>query len=166
MSNKLSDNKKLYSLIAVAALGYFVDIYDLIVFNVVKNESLKAIGISGEALKNSEIYLFNVQMTGMLLGGILWGVLGDKKGRISVLFGSIFLYSFANIANAFVSTIDGYAMWRFIAGLGLWNNDYSNIWCFRSCSCWLSGQKLWMANHIYYWWMHGISPTIIESWSF
>ncbi|MFN3444634.1 MAG: MFS transporter [Bacteroidia bacterium] len=119
MSNKLSDNKKLYSLIAVAALGYFVDIYDLIVFNVVKNESLQAIGITGDALKNSEIYLFNVQMTGMLLGGVLWGILGDKKGRISVLFGSIFLYSFANIANAFVTTLDGYALWRFIAGLGL-----------------------------------------------
>jgi len=119
MSNKLSDNKKLYSLIAVAALGYFVDIYDLIVFNVVKNESLQAIGITGDALKNSEIYLFNIQMTGMLLGGLLWGILGDKKGRISVLFGSIFLYSVANIANAFITTLDGYAMWRFIAGLGL-----------------------------------------------
>ena len=112
-------NKKLFSLIAVAALGYFVDIYDLIVFNVVKNESLKALGFFGEALKNNEIYLFNVQMTGMLLGGILWGILGDRKGRVSVLFGSIFLYSVANIANAFVTSIESYALWRFIAGLGL-----------------------------------------------
>lgn len=112
-------SKKVYPLIIVAALGYFVDIYDLIVFNVVKNESLMALGFSGDALKNNEIYLFNMQMTGMLLGGILWGILGDKKGRVSVLFGSIFLYSVANIANAFVETIDQYAFWRFVAGLGL-----------------------------------------------
>lgn len=115
----MNNDKKVIPLIIVAALGYFVDIYDLIVFNVVKNESLMALGFSGEALKNNEIYLFNVQMTGMLLGGILWGILGDKKGRVSVLFGSIFLYSIANIANAFVTTIDQYAFWRLIAGLGL-----------------------------------------------
>jgi MFS family permease len=114
-----TNNTKVYSLIAVAALGYFVDIYDLIVFNVVKNESLKALGFSGEELKNSEIYLFNVQMTGMLIGGLIWGILGDKKGRISVLFGSIFMYSLANIANAFVGSIESYAFWRFVAGLGL-----------------------------------------------
>lgn len=110
---------KIYTLIVVASLGYFVDIYDLIVFNVVKNESLTALGFSGEALKNSEIYLFNLQMTGMLLGGLLWGILGDKRGRVSVLFGSILLYSIANIANAMITTIEGYAFWRFIAGLGL-----------------------------------------------
>jgi len=115
----MEKNKSVYPLIIVASLGYFVDIYDLIVFNVVKNESLMALGFSGEALKNNEIYLFNLQMTGMLLGGILWGILGDKKGRVSVLFGSIFLYSVANIANAFVTTIDQYAFWRFTAGLGL-----------------------------------------------
>ncbi len=106
-------------LIAVAALGYFVDIYDLIVFNVVKNESLQALGFSGQELQNKEIYLFNLQMTGMLLGGIIWGILGDIKGRVSVLFGSIFLYSIANIANAFVTSIDQYAFWRLVAGLGL-----------------------------------------------
>jgi MFS family permease len=115
----MEKNKKVYLLIIVAALGYFVDIYDLIVFNVVKNESLMALGFSGEELKNSEIYLFNLQMTGMLLGGLIWGVLGDMKGRVSVLFGSIFLYSAANIANAFVTSIDQYAFWRFMAGLGL-----------------------------------------------
>lgn len=112
-------DRKTYMLIAVAALGYFVDIYDLIVFNVVKNESLKDLGFSGEALKNNEIYLFNFQMTGMLIGGLLWGVWGDKKGRISVLFGSILMYSIANIFNAFVTSIEQYAFWRFIAGLGL-----------------------------------------------
>jgi putative MFS transporter len=119
MNTLQPDNKKLYTLIAVAALGYFVDIYDLIVFNVVKNESLQAIGYSGVDLKNAEIFLFNVQMTGMLLGGILWGILGDKKGRVSVLFGSIFLYSIANVANAFVTNIEQYAFWRLLAGLGL-----------------------------------------------
>lgn len=115
----MEKKKNVYMLIAVAALGYFVDIYDLIVFNVVKNESLLALGFSGVELQNQEIYLFNLQMTGMLLGGLIWGILGDIKGRVSVLFGSIFLYSVANIANAFVTTIDQYAFWRLIAGLGL-----------------------------------------------
>ena len=102
--------------ILVAALGYFVDIYDLILFNVVKKESLSALGLTGES---NEIFLFNCQMAGMLFGGILWGVLGDKKGRLSVLFGSILMYSLANISNAFVQTLDSYAGVRFIAGLGL-----------------------------------------------
>lgn len=103
----------------VAALGYFVDIYDLIVFNVVKNESLQALGFTGEALKTNEIYLFNLQMTGMLLGGLIWGIMGDKRGRVSVLFGSILLYSVANILNAFVTNMDQYALIRLIAGIGL-----------------------------------------------
>jgi putative MFS transporter len=115
----MTQTKNVYSLVIVAALGYFVDIYDLIVFNVVKNESLQALGFAGEALKNNEIYLFNMQMTGMLVGGVLWGILGDKKGRVSVLFGSIFLYSIANILNAFVTNIDQYAFLRLLAGLGL-----------------------------------------------
>lgn len=106
-------------LIIVASLGYFVDIYDLIVFNVVKKESLEALGYFGEAFKEHEISLFNFQMIGMLLGGILWGVFGDKRGRISVLFGSIFLYSAANIANAFVTDVNTYAVCRFLAGIGL-----------------------------------------------
>lgn len=106
-------------LIIVAALGYFVDIYDLIVFNVVKNESLQALGFVGEALKTNEIYLFNLQMTGMLIGGVLWGIMGDKRGRVSVLFGSILMYSVANILNAFVVNIEQYAIIRFIAGIGL-----------------------------------------------
>lgn len=106
-------------LIIVAALGYFVDIYDLIVFNVVKNESLQALGFVGDALKTNEIYLFNLQMTGMLIGGVLWGIMGDKRGRVSVLFGSILMYSVANILNAFVVNIEQYAIIRFIAGIGL-----------------------------------------------
>jgi len=110
-----------YFIIAVAACGYFVDIYDLILFNVVKKESLEAImqGATADAIKSSGIFLFNIQMTGMLIGGILWGVLGDKRGRISVLFGSILLYSAANIINAFVTSMPVYMVVRFIAGMGL-----------------------------------------------
>lgn len=112
-------SKSVNRLIVVAALGYFVDIYDLIVFNVVKKESLESLGFTGEAFRQQEISLFNFQMIGMLLGGILFGVFGDKKGRISVLFGSIFIYSAANIANAYVDNITAYAICRFIAGIGL-----------------------------------------------
>ncbi len=111
-------NKKLTFLIVVAALGYFVDIYDLIVFNVVKQESLLDFITAGE-MDKTDTFLFNCQMTGMLLGGLIWGVLGDKKGRISVLFGSIILYSLANIANAFVTDVPSYALMRFLAGIGL-----------------------------------------------
>jgi putative MFS transporter len=110
---------KNFWLVTIAALGYFVDIYDLIVFNVVKNSSLVALGADGETLKSHEILLFNLQMTGMLIGGLIWGIIGDKKGRVAVLFGSIFLYSVANIANAFVVDIFQYGIARFIAGIGL-----------------------------------------------
>jgi MFS family permease len=108
-------------IIVVAALGYFVDIYDLILFNVVKKESLEQIMAlnSAEERKNTGIFLFNMQMTGMLIGGILWGIWGDKKGRLSVLFGSILLYSAANIINAFVTNVSSYAIVRIIAGIGL-----------------------------------------------
>jgi predicted MFS family arabinose efflux permease len=107
-------------LIVVAALGYFVDIYDLILFNVVKKESLIALGFSNPAeIKQISVSLFNWQMGGMLVGGILWGILGDKKGRLKVLFGSILLYSVANVLNAFVTDIPSYAAIRFIAGIGL-----------------------------------------------
>jgi putative MFS transporter len=109
-------------LIIVAALGYFVDIYDLVLFNVVKKESLEYIqqlrGIDID-VKNTGIFLFNCQMFGMLIGGILWGVWGDKKGRISVLFGSILMYSLANIVNAFTFDVSSYAVIRVIAGIGL-----------------------------------------------
>lgn len=119
--NDKKSNFTTYFIIVVAALGYFVDIYDLILFNVVKKESLEMIlpGVSPEVLKDKGIFLFNMQMTGMLLGGLLWGVWGDKKGRLSVLFGSILLYSVANILNAFVTTIPMYAIVRVVAGIGL-----------------------------------------------
>ncbi len=109
-----------FLLVLVAALGYFVDIYDLVLFNVVKRESLEFIlGAGNPNIKDVGINLFNWQMVGMLVGGILWGVWGDKKGRITVLFGSILLYSAANVANAFTTDLTSYAIVRFIAGVGL-----------------------------------------------
>ncbi|WP_192822656.1 MFS transporter [Rufibacter sp. LB8] len=115
-----SSTKILNTAVIVAALGYFVDIYDLVLFSIVRIASLKELGITDPArLLEDGVRLINMQMLGMLLGGIFWGVLGDKKGRISVLFGSIFLYSAANIANGFVTDIEMYAWLRFIAGVGL-----------------------------------------------
>ena len=105
--------------VIVAALGYFVDIYDLLLFSIVRKPSLESLGFSGSELTQTGLFLHNTQMFGMLLGGILWGVLGDKRGRLSVLFGSIALYSVANIANAFVHSAESYAFFRFFAGLGL-----------------------------------------------
>jgi len=106
-------------MVIVAALGYFVDIYDLTLFNIVRVPSLKALGFSGADLLVQGKYLLNMQMLGMVTGGILWGILGDKKGRLSVLFFTILIYSLANIANAFVTTIGQYAFMRFVAGFGL-----------------------------------------------
>jgi MFS family permease len=105
--------------VLVAALGYFVDIYDLILFSIVRVRSLTAIGVAPDQLLPTGVLLLNMQMTGMLLGGIAWGVLGDKKGRLSVLFGSIIMYSIANLVNAMVVTVPQYAVMRFIAGVGL-----------------------------------------------
>jgi MFS family permease len=105
--------------VLVAALGYFVDIYDLLLFSIVRIPSLKDLGIGESEVKNIGLHLLNVQMIGMLLGGIFWGVLGDKRGRLSVLLGSILMYSLANIANGFVQTVQQYEILRFIAGVGL-----------------------------------------------
>ncbi len=116
MASQIRANKNIVLLIIVASLGYFVDIYDLILFNIIKKESLEALNID---FKTYETVLFRWQMAGMLFGGVLWGIWGDKKGRVSVLFGSILIYSVANIANAFVESLWAYKMWRFIAGLGL-----------------------------------------------
>lgn len=105
--------------VIISAIGYFVDLYDLILFNVVKEKSLADLGFTGEAYKKLEVSLLNYQMWGMLAGGLIWGILGDRKGRASVLFGSILMYSLANIANAFVTNIPAYSLCRFIAGVGL-----------------------------------------------
>ena len=105
--------------ILMAALGYFVDIYDLILFSIVRVKSLQGLGVPAEEILSSGMLLLNMQMAGMLIGGVLWGVLGDKKGRLSVLSGSIFLYSVANPATGFVHSVGAYAVLRFIAGVGL-----------------------------------------------
>jgi len=107
------------AIVIVAALGYFVDIYDLVLFSIIRVDSLKGIGVPEAALTDQGLNLLSMQMWGMLLGGILWGVLGDKRGRLSVLFGSILLYSLANIANGFVQTVEQYGWLRLIAGVGL-----------------------------------------------
>ncbi len=117
--HKSTSTKLITPIIIVAALGYFVDIYDILLFGIVRTASLVDLGITGDANRNAGEFLISMQMYGMLLGGILWGILGDKKGRLSVLFGSIFLYSIANIANGMVESITAYAVFRFIAGVGL-----------------------------------------------
>ncbi len=113
-------NYGIFSLpVIVAALGYFVDIYDLLLFTIVKKPSMLAVGSTELTLLADSTKVINWQMVGLLLGGVIWGVLGDKKGRLSVLFGSIILYSVANFITGFVQTVDQYATWRFVAGLGL-----------------------------------------------
>jgi len=105
--------------VLVAALGYFVDIYDLLLFQIVRIESLQDLGLSDAMVKSEGEFIISIQMLGLLIGGIIWGIMGDKKGRLSVLFGSIILYSIANIINGFVETPNQYALIRFIAGVGL-----------------------------------------------
>lgn len=112
-------DSRVFFTVLVAALGYFVDVYDLIIFSVVRVQSLQDLGYSGYLLTQYGVLLLNLQLGGMLIGGVLWGMLGDKRGRLSILFGSIVLYSLANIANAFVTNIEQYAICRFIAGIGL-----------------------------------------------
>jgi len=105
--------------VIVGALGFFVDIYDLLLFNIVRRSSFADLGVAESAMKSIGEKTISLQMIGLAIGGIIWGILGDKKGRKSVLFGSITLYSLATIANGFVNDIDQYMWLRFIAGLGL-----------------------------------------------
>ncbi len=105
--------------VIVAALGYFVDIYDLVLFSIVRVPSLKAFGLQGKELIDYGVFLLNMQMIGMLAGGILWGWLGDRKGRLKIMFGSILMYSVANMANGLATSLPMYAALRFIAGVGL-----------------------------------------------
>src|SRR4051812_39808528 len=120
---KLARSNSVFQLaVIVAALGYFVDIYDLLLFTIVREPSLRDLGVD---MKDSTMVLaastkiINWQMVGLLIGGIFWGMLGDKKGRLSVLFGSIVLYSIANFITGFVETTNQYAYARFVAGIGL-----------------------------------------------
>ncbi|MCC6277905.1 MAG: MFS transporter [Oligoflexia bacterium] len=105
--------------VVVAALGYFVDVYDLLIFSIVRISSLKDLAVPEPEILSTGVMLLNCQMAGMLIGGVFWGILGDKRGRLSVLLGSIFMYSVANIANGLVTSIEAYALWRFLAGVGL-----------------------------------------------
>ena len=118
-----SKNPSLFNIvIIVAALGYFVDIYDLLLFTIVREPSLADIGVNitdAKAMIAASTKIINWQMIGLLIGGILWGILGDKKGRLSVLFGSILIYSVANFITGYVTTVDQYAYARFAAGIGL-----------------------------------------------
>lgn len=105
--------------VIVAALGYFVDIYDLLLFSIIRVPSLRDLGLNDAQLASDGLFIINSQMVGLLIGGILWGVLADKKGRLKVLYASIVLYSLGNIANGFVQTVEQYAFIRFVSGIGL-----------------------------------------------
>ncbi len=101
--------RQVFSLpVIVAALGYFVDIYDLVLFSIVRVPSLKSFGLAGQELIGTGVFLLNMQMAGMLIGGIIWGVLGDRKGRLKIMFASFFIYSLANFANGMVSSLPAY----------------------------------------------------------
>ena len=119
-SSSLTTRQQLLRLpVLVAALGYLVDMYDLFLFSIVRVPSLRSLNFSGDSILKNGIMLLNLQMAGLLIGGIVWGIIGDKKGRLSVLFGSILIYSIANIANGFAANINQYAILRFVAGFGL-----------------------------------------------
>src|SRR5213075_3242986 len=119
-SSSLTTRQQVFRLpVLVAALGYLVDMYDLFLFNIVRVPSLRAVGVAEDRMLDDGIFLLNLQMAGLLIGGIVWGVLGDKRGRLSVLFGSILIYSLANIGNGFVTSLSQYALLRFVAGFGL-----------------------------------------------
>lgn len=105
--------------VIVAALGYFVDIYDLLLFTIVRKPSLVDIGVTDTGMIAASAKIIDLQMVGLLIGGVVWGIMGDKKGRLSVLFGSIMLYSVANFLTGFVQSVDQYAWARFAAGIGL-----------------------------------------------
>lgn len=105
--------------VLAAGLGFFIDTFDIFLFNVYRVSSLKELGLSGEALTRAGEYLLSMQMLGMMIGGVLSGIIADRKGRVAVLFGSIVIYSIANVCNGFVQDVDTYAIIRFFAGLGL-----------------------------------------------
>ena len=113
-------NHSIFNLaVIVGALGYFVDVYDLLLFSIIRVPSLRSIGLTADQVTRDGLLIINIQMLGLLIGGIIWGVLGDKKGRLKVLFASIILYSLGSIANGFVHSVGQYAIVRFITGLGL-----------------------------------------------
>lgn len=112
-------DSRVWLTVLVGALGYFVDIYDLILFGIVRVESLTDLGLTGSAITEASELIMGSQMIGMMVGGLLFGILADKRGRMSVLLGSILLYSIMNIMNAFVADVTSYAVLRFVSGIGL-----------------------------------------------
>lgn len=114
-----SDRRGIHLAVLVAALGYFVDVYDLLLFSTLRVKSLVDLGVPQANVLPTGVHLINMQMTGLLLGGIFWGIMADRVGRRAVLFGSILIYSIGNIANGMVQTVDQYAWLRFATGLGL-----------------------------------------------
>lgn len=120
MHQKKYKSESLFQLsVIVSALGFFVDVYDLLLFGIIRKPSLSALGLSPEEVLSQGEWIISVQMMGLLIGGIVWGILGDKKGRLKVLFASILLYSVANLLNGLVTNIPQYVALRFIAGVGL-----------------------------------------------
>ena len=117
----IKDLKSVLNLmVVVAGLGYFVDMFDITLYGVVRVSSLKDLGITDAvSIASNGVFIYNAQMAGLILGGMIWGNLADRKGRLSVMFGSILLYSFANLASAFVWSVDSYAACRFLGGIGL-----------------------------------------------
>src|SRR5277367_6583658 len=105
--------------VVVSALGFFVDVYDLLLFGILRKPSLADLGLSPNEIVTQGELIISVQMIGLLVGGILWGIIGDKKGRLNVLFGSILIYSIANILNGTVTDTTQYIVMRFFAGVGL-----------------------------------------------
>jgi MFS transporter, putative metabolite:H+ symporter len=105
--------------VIVSALGFFVDVYDLLLFGIIRKPSLRDLGLSPDDILTQGEWIISMQMVGLLIGGIIWGILGDKAGRMKVLFASILLYSVANILNGMVTTIPAYVAFRFLAGIGL-----------------------------------------------
>src|SRR5205823_4582155 len=105
--------------VIVSALGFFVDVYDMLIFSIVRVPSLQSLGLSEAEVSQAGTFILNCQQAGLVVGGFLWGALGDKRGRMSVLFGSIITYSLTNIACGFVQDVNVYALLRFVAGVGL-----------------------------------------------
>jgi putative MFS transporter len=119
MARPQISSRKIFFAVLVASLGYCVDVFDIVLFSIYRVQTLQSLGLSKELVLSSGVYILNMQLVGMMIGGILWGVIGDKLGRLQVLFGSILLYSSASIVNAFIQDVDAYAWCRFVAGIGL-----------------------------------------------
>ena len=119
MSFSLTSAQRTWLTILVASLGYFVDLFDLIMFVLVRLQSLQELHVRPQDMLHTGAFILNLQMAGLMVGGVCWGLLGDRRGRLSVLLGSITVYSIATLGNAFAGSVGTYAVLRFIAGVGL-----------------------------------------------